>query len=143
MNALASRKKFLLWLGAGLAGAVLPARPHHRATGPGAVHLQHNRVAGLAHHRWKEISPLAVPGSRLELRAEPGNPHDRYAVAVYWPGMAGGVKIGYLPRNTNHVVSHLLRQGIPVSATLKAIHPEERIDRQVEIKVEMATTTVS
>lgn len=53
-------------------------------------------------------------GDTLTLCAEPANPHDKYAVRVHHQDR----HIGYLPRESNHVVSRLLRQGAPLCAVI-------------------------
>lgn len=56
------------------------------------------RVAGVAgaarHHAGALASDAAAPGSRLELRRDPGNAHDPNAIAVY----GGGEQVGWVPR---------------------------------------------
>lgn len=47
-------------------------------------------------------------GDRLELSCEPGNPHDRDAVAVLTAETPDGVKIGYVPRYLARDASTLL-----------------------------------
>ena len=52
-------------------------------------------VAGAGRHHADAIESDAVaPGSRLELRRDPGNEHDPNAIAVY----AGGAQAGWVPR---------------------------------------------
>jgi hypothetical protein len=55
-------------------------------------------VAGVAgagrHHAAALASEAAAPGRPLELRRDPGNPHDPNAIAVH----AGGDQLGFVPR---------------------------------------------
>src|SRR5918997_6113295 len=52
-------------------------------------------VAGAGRHHAEAIASDAVsPGSRLELRRDPGNEHDPNAIAVF----AGGEQAGWVPR---------------------------------------------
>jgi hypothetical protein len=52
-------------------------------------------VAGAGRHHADAIESDAVaPGSRLELRRDPGNEHDPNAIAVY----AAGAQAGWVPR---------------------------------------------
>ena len=55
------------------------------------------RIAGVAgaarHHGEALASDAAGPGSPLELRRDPGNPHDPNAIAVH----AGGEQVGWVP----------------------------------------------
>jgi HIRAN domain len=58
------------------------------------------RVAGVAgagrHHADALRSELAAPGRPLALRRDPGNPHDRNAIAVHTAD--GGEQVGWVPR---------------------------------------------
>ena len=46
-------------------------------------------------------------GDVIELRAEPDNPHDAFAVACH----AGGVHLGYVPRSHNAQLTKALARG--------------------------------
>ena len=60
--------------------------------------LANFHIAGFAHHDgWRVFSELKV-GTKLELRCEPGNPHDPEAIAIYY----GETKIGYVPSANNN-----------------------------------------
>jgi hypothetical protein len=54
----------------------------------------------------------------VELRREPNNPHDRWAVAVHRPD---GTQLGYVPAGDRRLASHLDRGG-KVSAHITKIH---------------------
>lgn len=42
------------------------------------------------------------------LKAEPENPYDDHAVAVYW-GVDPSKKLGYVPRHQNEIIHNLLK----------------------------------
>ena len=133
-----SRKHFLRRTMTGLGAVLLPPALQAKAKGS-RIYLQSCRLAGLLYNEGIEKSSELRVGHRLSLRAEPTNPHDRYAVKLFRQGQGITLqKLGYLPRNCNHVVSHLLPQNIPLHAEITALYPEERPDRQVQGKVEMA-----
>jgi HIRAN domain len=53
-------------------------------------------VAGAARHHADALASEAVaPARALELRRDPGNPHDPNAIAVH---LAGGEQLGWVPR---------------------------------------------
>lgn len=83
-------------------------------------------VAGFQYYDGPDLltDPLASmqPGDALDLRAEPENPYDAYAVELYWQGR----KLGYVPRSDNKHISRLLRQGARLQATIKAVNREAR-----------------
>lgn len=75
-------------------------------------------VAGFQYYDGPEVLPAMQPGDSLELSVEPENPHDSYAVELYWQGR----KLGYVPRSDNKHISRLLRQGARLRATIKVVH---------------------
>lgn len=81
--------------------------------------LQISEIAGYHYYEGETIRGQLSPMQRVELRAEPGNPHDANAVEVY----AEGYKLGYLPRYQNYTISQLLQKGVAVEAR---IHPNKR-----------------
>lgn len=85
----------------------------------GAYRLQTSPLRGYIHHGdLAHLLSLKI-GDALALVAEPANPHDRHAVRVHH----GERHVGYLPRESNHVVSRLLRQGAPLRAAVAWIDP--------------------
>lgn len=91
-------------------GAWLPASAAPRTT---QRHLMNRfRIAGLPYYQARDILPTLHPGMALQLVAEPDNPHDEFAVEMFY----GTHKLGYVPRSDNRHISRLLRQGVPVVA---------------------------
>jgi hypothetical protein len=72
-------------------------------------------IAGGQYHWLYEVRDGLVLGERLLLRAEPENPHDANAVAVY---RADGVMLGYVPRIANQPIARLLAQGARIDAVV-------------------------
>jgi hypothetical protein len=71
-------------------------------------------VAG-AHHRAEALDAApAGPGAALELRRDPGNEHDPNAIEV----LAGGVVIGFVPRDLAGALAIELDAGKPWSAVV-------------------------
>lgn len=64
-------------------------------------------VAGMRYWDGALVLEELKAGMTLELEAEPTNPFDPDAVALYWEG----TKIGYLPREVNALPALLLRFG--------------------------------
>jgi hypothetical protein len=86
---------------------------------PAAYRLQTSPLRGYPHHAQPDYLKTLRVGNELTLYAEPANPHDRYAVRVHHHDR----HIGYLPRESNHVVSRLLRQGAPLRAVIAWLDP--------------------
>ena len=76
------------------------------------------RIAGVAgagrHHAEALASDAVAPGSPLELRRDPANPHDPNAIAVD----AGGVEVGWVPRTIAEQIAPALDAGESYSAVV-------------------------
>lgn len=59
-----------------------------------------------------------APGDLLRLVAEPDNPHDAHAVAVW----RGDLMLGYLPREANEPIARLLVSGAHVEAEVSRLY---------------------
>lgn len=57
-------------------------------------------------------------GQPLQLRREPDNKYDIYAIEVY---TKKGVKLGYVPKQLNQVIATLMDQGCQIEATIEKI----------------------
>jgi hypothetical protein len=72
-------------------------------------------VAGAgAHHAEALAADAVAPGSPLELRRDPDNPHDANAIAVHAVG--GGEQVGWVPRELAAELAPRLDAGEPWSA---------------------------
>lgn len=98
----------------------LPSQPAQKPTPApvplpaGVYRLQTSPLRGYAHRGDLAHFHTLKLGDEITLCAEPANPHDKYAVRVHHQDR----HIGYLPRESNHVVSRLLRQGAPLRAVI-------------------------
>lgn len=70
-------------------------------------------AGGWFHGLRTALADLAI-GERLRLVAEPENPYDRNAVAVW----RGAIKLGYVPRAANAPLARLLAEGATVEAEI-------------------------
>jgi HIRAN domain len=77
------------------------------------------RVAGVAgagrHHADALAAEDVGPGRALELRRDPGNPHDPSAIAVHAPGAA---QVGWVPREIAAELAPALDAGEPWAAVV-------------------------
>lgn len=60
---------------------------------------------------------LCLPGEPVELRPEPNNPADEWAVAVY---SARGVQLGYVPSQRAPLVRKWMAEGREIAAVFQA-----------------------
>lgn len=78
-------------------------------------------IAGFQYYDGPGIISRIKSGDELELRAEPENPYDEFAVEIYLKG----AKLGYIPRSDNRHISRMLSSGIPLSAIVEHTRPDE------------------
>ena len=95
--------------------------------------LQESPLAGFQYHRAAAIWPFLRVGETLRLRREPGNPHDRYAVAVWFRNE----HLGYIPQRENRTLARLMDQGEQLEATIVRLLDEQNPWRKIRIRVEM------
>lgn len=112
--------------------------PHHpylshtpRPLPDDAYRLQTSPLRGAAHYADPATLAILKPGDPLELIAEPFNPHDLYAVRIH----LNGRHIGYLPRQSNHVVSRLLKQGAPLRGEVAWLAPDLDLNTPLTLHV--------
>jgi hypothetical protein len=97
----------------------------------GVYRLQTSRLRAYAYYgETAHLHTLKV-GDPLTLCAEPANPHDKYAVRVHHQDR----HIGYLPRESNHVVSRLLRQGALLRGVIAWIDPGDNLQLPLTLHV--------
>jgi hypothetical protein len=77
------------------------------------------RVVGVAgagqHHAEALLSDDAEPGRPLELRRDPGNPHDPNAIAVH---ARDGRQLGWVPREVAAELAPEIDEGMPAAAVV-------------------------
>lgn len=74
-------------------------------------------VAGAPYYQAPRLFDRLRPGQILPLRRQPANPHDPLAIEVL---TAEGDKLGYLPRQHNHLPATLMDQGEVLEARITA-----------------------
>jgi hypothetical protein len=99
---------------------------------PGArLLVQSSPLAGFRYYAGAQLWPKLKVGDRLELRREPGNPHDANAVAVVWRGR----KLGYVPRRANAALAWGLDHGRPLQARISRLASHPNPARRLEFEV--------
>lgn len=76
------------------------------------------------------LTDLPVP-SPLALLREPGNPHDRHAVAAYLDDR----RLGYLAREDRLLLEKLTRRGLPVACAVIGTQPDAPVERRVSLEI--------
>ncbi len=84
--------------------------------------------------RWR--SKKLKPGKKLELIAEPDNPHDPDAVAIY----RKGVHLGYVPGDSNATIAQLLRFGHANVLECRIMQVDKKADPWKQVRVGIYVT---
>ncbi|WP_434980444.1 HIRAN domain-containing protein [Daejeonia sp. YH14] len=91
-------------------------------------------VAGTSYQNLTDIEEkIILNESKLELKREPKNEYDEFAVAVFFEGH----KLGYIPRSKNQTIARLMDAGKQFYAKVKAKEWEGkwlRLDMEVFLK---------
>lgn len=89
-----------------------------RAPPAGRTKVLDFAVAGGWYHGLDQARPDMATGDLLRLVAEPDNPHDANAVAVW----RGDLMLGYMPRAANEFIARLLASGARIEAEVSRIY---------------------
>lgn len=90
-------------------------------------------VAGTSFRKLRDVEPELISKVKLELKRDIKNEHDKMAVELWY----NQNKIGYIPRDKNEVIAHMLDAGKSFFATLQAKEWEGnwlRLDIKVYLK---------
>lgn len=99
-------------------------------------HLADFHIAGFAYCDGLQVIEELTLGKPVQLVAEPDNPYDPEAVAIFYKEK----KIGYIPKDRNKLFSTLLYFGYSdifesyIQFVNKEIHPEQQFRVVVKIK---------
>lgn len=85
------------------------------------IYLFQSFVAGFKYYKGMELLQLMGVNDPLELRREPQNQYDSFAIALHWQNE----KIGYLPAANNELIARLLdADALPLLAFISHINYE-------------------
>lgn len=99
------RRQFLKSI---LAGLTFLGLPRSNSFAKSSFPLFNCMVAGFQYYHGARSTGNLHPGTRLHLVREPGNSHDRMAIAIYTNER---LKLGYVPRDINKIPAAHLDQG--------------------------------
>ena len=130
------RSEFLRWLGLGFVGlwtgTPLRARTSKKCNDkarPTRVTFYSSYVRGTRYGDYRRIRKLLKKGMKVELRSEPNNPYDRYAISIWWKNF----KLGYIPAVENVALAGLMDAGIDLEARIVELTKETY--REIKISV--------
>lgn len=92
-------------------------------------------LAGFAFYDGLDVIKELTHGVVLDLFAEPTNPYDSEAVALFYQGK----KLGYIPKHKNGFISRLLYYGHGdiLEARIQAVDLAEHPERQFRVVVKL------
>lgn len=90
-------------------------------------------IRGFQHWDGALVISKLKTGNKLKLRAEPDNPHDPHAVALY----RGSKKLGYVPANKNEMLAAMLYYGHKNVFEVRVLQVDQEADpwRQVRVGI--------
>ena len=100
-------------------------------------------IAGFTYEDGIDVFNELEIGTHLFFATEPTNPYDPNAVAICFssPKLEKNVKLGFIPRDKNEVISKLLHCGhrdifeVQVNRIAREEHPEKQVSVVVRIKL--------
>ena len=96
------------------------------------IYLLQTFVAGFQFHKGMELLAHMQESDFLELRREPDNKHDPYAIALYWQHEM----IGYLPAESNETIAKLLdAEALPLLAVITHLNRGTRPWENVAVAI--------
>ncbi len=96
------------------------------------VYLLQCFVAGFRHYRGMELLNEMEVNDLIELRREPKNLYDDFAIALYWQQE----KIGFIPAEFNETIARLLdAEALPLLASITHLHKEVKPWENVGVAV--------
>lgn len=132
------RSEFLRWLGVGFLGlwTRTPLRARSTKQRPQTEHTARVPfyscyVRGTRYGDYRRINKRLKKGMPVELRREPDNPYDRYAIGIWWKNY----KLGYVPAVENVALAGLMDAGIALEARISKL--TQKPYREVEITIGM------
>ncbi|MET3558775.1 hypothetical protein ABID29_001903 [Streptococcus rupicaprae] len=93
-------------------------------------------LAAFNYYDGLEVVDQLKPGTYVDLLAEPTNPYDSEAVAIFYQGK----KLGYIPKDRNTLISRMLYYGhgdileARVQMVDLTVHPERQLRVVVKFK---------
>ena len=105
----------------------IETEPAHR------ILLQESPLAGYQYHRASGVWSFLRVGEALNLRREPGNPHDPNAIAVWYQNE----HLGYVPRRENRTLAQMMDRGERLEARIVRLLDDENPWRRIRFRVDL------
>ena len=107
------------------AAALAVGMPRAGVSAPADPVVLEFAVAGGSYYGLPAALPGLAVGETLQLRREPQNRRDRFAIAV---NCFGGAKLGYIPRIANQTLARLMDAGWRADATIAGFVDSSSLD---------------
>lgn len=99
-------------------------------------HIADFHLAGFAYYDGLDVIDELTTGTTVDLLAEPTNPYDYEAVAIFYKDK----KLGYIPKDKNSLISRMLFYGhgdlleARIQMVDLTVHPERQLRVGVKLK---------
>lgn len=130
-----NRESFIKQLGLSGAGFLMPKSGiFHGNLLSQPVKIYDNYLRGNEHYHINQCFPKMLVGDTLELKREPENPYDKFAIQVFWESH----KLGYIPAYENVVLANLIDAGVQLKSLLTQKLTEDAVS--VGVWADLITT---
>ncbi|HKK44847.1 MAG TPA: HIRAN domain-containing protein [Balneolaceae bacterium] len=89
-------------------------------------------VAGFQYYKGPSIIDSIGQGEWLQLKADPANEYDRFAVKILWDGE---FMLGHVPHTDNRHISRLLQQNVSLYCTATEVNPKKETWEMLKVEV--------
>jgi len=102
-------------------------------------HFADFHIAGFTYYNGSDVFENLKIGTSLSLKAEPENPYDPDAVAIYYHD----IKIGFVPKAENTLIRKFLNLGYTdlFEVKINQVSPESHPEKQVRVVVRIKDNT--
>ena len=95
--------------------------------------LQESPLAGYQHHRASGVWSFLRVSEPLQLRRERSNPHDPYAIAVWFKNE----HLGYVPRRENQTLAQMMDRGERLEGRIIRLLEDDNPWRRVRFRIDL------
>ena len=94
-----------------------------------AIELNECYIVGLQYYDGKDFNAKNI--KFLSLKRDPTNEYDKNAIEVY----SNELKIGYIPRTENKVISNMMKQDVQIVAKITKFNPNDGYTHRIKVKL--------
>lgn len=125
------RSKFIQSLLSLPFGAALLVKSFSKLNYETVLLLEEISIAGYSYYEGSECIETLKCGEVLTIQAEPLNEHDKFAIELFYRD----IKLGYVPRYENEVLSRLLQSGASLQCKVVEVKPHASDWEKIQVNI--------